>query len=675
MSCRKVLDSFGTGGWFKRRHLMAHASHLMCGGDAEQASGVVCLLGELVFEKASEMLLLQRQAIIVEIVKLIPCWSQKSRVPTSTAAIFLDMLPKILSMFSTLALCGGAEFCRKLHKANLTAALLELVADHSQMQQVHQPKDSGTGSAVTYKGHEAVVNSALALLTFMLSQVPAQRLDFDEIKGVQGLLRLLNNEFLNSSVQGTIVKLLTVAASSFPKIGESVKLHGFDTVKKLLRRYLTSWLEAPSGSSMMACSPDLPLLSPAAACCSPEVVEPLLQLFALVASSSSGDVLADGGLQLLEAALRGGLATLGQEGHKVAVAATQALFRLSCDSSSSLLDAALCGGTTISLMTELVDLACERIPITTVTDAQVVHGGVCAQGFLSKVIGSKLHRGEVSKAEVLCGSLLPKLTKLLCHSTEAVLVAANAVKAQYPAPVGPQMAASASGVCCAGHAYLAQRQVGPDMRVAVTLALRLLTEFSQDFDSLQVLRAFKMQAALERLKLWQATKCLASQLVSKLSEIELEYQPYHLYGNGILQAAVLRAVQLDVRPFDEKGVSAAKLLKLSGHQLRTWLGLDPTEISQVVLIQEANRVFTAIDKMDCRVDGCIIQDDLEQYLVRTFNMREDNAESLSRTTFEQMQVDARAPASFLDFVKVFAILKGQLEEDTAECRATKRCRR
>ncbi|GLI67849.1 hypothetical protein VaNZ11_012140 [Volvox africanus] len=180
--------------------------------------------------------------------------------------------------------------------------------------------------------------------------------------------------------------------------------------------------------------------------------------------------------------------------------------------------------------------------------------------------------------------------------------------------------------------------------------------------------------ALRSLSGVEEAKCLASQLLSNLAEGELEYQPYPLYGSGVLQAAVLRAVQLDQRPFDEKGVSAAKLLKLSGHQLKTWLGLDPSEISQVVLIQDANRVFTAIDKMDRKVDGCIIQDDLQQYLIRTFNMREGNAESLCRRIFDQMQVIARASASFLDFVKVFANLKGELEEDTAECRATKRCR-
>ncbi|GIL65781.1 hypothetical protein Vafri_19403, partial [Volvox africanus] len=297
------------------------------------------------------------------------------------------------------------------------------------------------------------------------------------------------------------------------------------------------------------------------------------------------------------------------------------------------------------------------------------------------VIESKLQRGEVSRTEVLSGSILPKLAKLLCNSTETVLVAANAVKAvQHLTPDGSQqMSALVSGVCSrvcsAGHAYLAQRQVGPDMQAAVPLALRLLTEFSQDFDSLQVLRAFKMEAALGRLKLWQATKCLAAQLLSKLAEAELEYQPYPLYGNGIVQAEVLRSVRLDVRPFHEKGVSAAQLLNLSGHQMKTWLGLDPTEISQVVLIQQANRVFTAIDKMDRKVDGCIAQDDLQRYLISTYNMREENAESLSHRTFEHMQVDPCASASFLDWVKVFASLKGELEEDTAECRATKRCRR
>ncbi|GIL92756.1 hypothetical protein Vretifemale_20250, partial [Volvox reticuliferus] len=388
MNCRKVLDGFGTG-WFKR-HLMEHASRLLCGGsvNVEQALGVVSLLRELALEKASEMLHLQHQKTITEIVKLIPNWSRRSRVPTSTAVVFLEMLPKMFSVLSTLALCGGAEFCRKLHKANLTAILLELVAGHSQMQQMHQQPttySTAKSTAGSAHGHEAVVNSALALLTCLMSQVPAQRLDFEELKGVQWLLRLLNDDLLqlNSTVQGTIVKLLTVAASSSPKIAESVQQLGLATIKKLLLRYLCSWLEVPSGSSMVACSSSAFQLSPAP--CSPEVVGPLLQLFTVVAPSCSArDMLADGGLQLLEAALRGGLANVEQDGHKVATAAAQALLRLSC-SADSPLDPALCGGTTISLMTELVDLACERTPITTVTDGQIVHGGVCAQGFLSKV--------------------------------------------------------------------------------------------------------------------------------------------------------------------------------------------------------------------------------------------------------------------------------------------------
>ncbi|GIL80587.1 hypothetical protein Vretifemale_9767, partial [Volvox reticuliferus] len=266
---------------------------------------------------------------------------------TSTAVVFLEMLPKMFSVFNTLALCGGAEFCHKLHKANLTAVLLELVAGHSQVQQMHQEPttySTAKSTAGSAQGHEAVVNSALALLTCMMSQVPAQRLDFEEMKGVQWLLRLLNDEILplNSSVQGTIVKLLTVAASSSPKIAESVQHHGLATIKKLLMRYLCSWLEVPSGSSMVAYSSSAFPLSPAP--CSPEVVGPLLQLFTVVAPScSTRDMLADGGLQLLEAALRGGLANVEQDGHKVATAAAQALLRLSCNADSPL-DPTLCGG-------------------------------------------------------------------------------------------------------------------------------------------------------------------------------------------------------------------------------------------------------------------------------------------------------------------------------------------
>lgn len=155
----------------RRRPLMAHASRLMCDGDAEGASAIVCLLRELALEKPSELLRLQCPAILPEMVKLIQYWSRRSRVPTSTAVIFLEMLPKMVSILNILALCGGAEFCRTLHKANLTAALLELVADHSQVQHMHQPTDSRLGSADMYQGHEAVVNSALALLTCMTSQV------------------------------------------------------------------------------------------------------------------------------------------------------------------------------------------------------------------------------------------------------------------------------------------------------------------------------------------------------------------------------------------------------------------------------------------------------------------------------------------------------------------------
>ncbi|GLI58529.1 hypothetical protein VaNZ11_000269, partial [Volvox africanus] len=102
------------------------------------------------------------------------------------------------------------------------------------------------------------------------------------------------------------------------------------------------------------------------------------------------------------------------------------------------LSPALCGDDVTEPMIEMVDLACRRAAAGDVKDARILHGGLCAAGFLSKVLGARLRSNDVQLAEVLNSDLLIKLVTLLGRSADAVLVAVNAMEPCYTEPITPE---------------------------------------------------------------------------------------------------------------------------------------------------------------------------------------------------------------------------------------------
>ncbi|GLI58522.1 hypothetical protein VaNZ11_000259, partial [Volvox africanus] len=131
---------------------------------------------------------------------------------------------------------------------------------------------------------------------------------------------LLNQGMLDLSVRGMAAEVLSSAASSSPKVADTIRLQGLATVTDLLASYLHEWLvqgvEDPcSESAEMESSVPTPQLPP----CNTEILEPLLRLLATVTTSSTGEVpLSDQGLKLLGVAVRAGLAHTAGEGYKVA---------------------------------------------------------------------------------------------------------------------------------------------------------------------------------------------------------------------------------------------------------------------------------------------------------------------------------------------------------------------
>ncbi|GIL58220.1 hypothetical protein Vafri_13285, partial [Volvox africanus] len=121
-----------------------------------------------------------------------------------------------------MATAGGTNACRSLDKGGVTALCLQLVEECTQQQ--------------------ALVRAAMALLSVMVLQVPAQRLAFEKNQGVKRLLQLLNQGMLDLSVRGMAAEVLSSAASSSPRVADAIRLQGLGTVTDLLAFYLHEWL-------------------------------------------------------------------------------------------------------------------------------------------------------------------------------------------------------------------------------------------------------------------------------------------------------------------------------------------------------------------------------------------------------------------------------------------------
>ncbi|GLI63366.1 hypothetical protein VaNZ11_006299, partial [Volvox africanus] len=115
----------------------------------------------------------------------------------------------------------------------------------------------------------------------------------------------------------------------------------------------------------------------------------------------------------------------------------QVALHLSCKADVSL-SPVLCGNDVMGPMIEMVDLACRRAAAGEVKDAWILHGGLCAAGFLSKVLVARLRSNDVQLAEVLNSDLLIKLVTLVGHSADAVLVAVNVMEPCYTEPITPE---------------------------------------------------------------------------------------------------------------------------------------------------------------------------------------------------------------------------------------------
>ncbi|GLI69656.1 hypothetical protein VaNZ11_014329 [Volvox africanus] len=631
---------------------------LMCARQNDLAIAAMGLLCELFAEKTSELLdqLKHSTYIITKLVKMVQGWGKQARNTTPSAAANCELARGMLGFFNTMATAGGTKMCRSLDKGGVTALCLQLVEECPQQQ--------------------SLVRGAMALLSVMVLQVPAQRLEFEKNQGVQRLLELLNQGILDMSVRGMAAEVLSSAASSSPKVADTIRLQGLGTVTDLLAFYLHEWLvqgvqDPCSQSAEMESSvpaTQLPL-------CNTEILEPLLRLFATVTTSSTGEMpLSDQGLKLLGVAVRVGLAHAAGEGYKVATAAAQVALHLSCKADVPL-SPALCSDEVTGPMSEMVDLACRHAAAGEVKDARILHGGLCAAGFLSKVLGARLRSNDVQLAEVLNSDLLIKLVTLLGRSADAVLVTVNAMEPCYTEPITPE--GLGSGLRSTGHTYLVTRKVVAHLRAAVPLQLQLLINLAAgSFESLQVLVRLGAAAAVKQLMRWEDMKSKAAHILRLLDELDLEYKPFGDWGNGPLTAAALSSLQLDPKPFVTRGISSSKLLKLREHDLQTRFGLDQVGISKVVLLQDGHKMFTEIEAMDKKSSrGSISMGNMEQYLVAEHNMREANAKTFSMEIFGEMQVGQMAPASFLNFIKVYPILRERLDDLMSGQRDRKRARK
>ncbi|GIL45948.1 hypothetical protein Vafri_3059 [Volvox africanus] len=659
-NCDIVIATFRSSFLWFRRCLLDYMLALMFARQNDLAIAAMGLLCELFAEKTSELLeqLKQSTYIIGKFVRMVQGWGKQARTTTPSAAVNCELARGMLGFFNTMATAGGTNACRSLDKGGVTALCLQLVEECPQQQ--------------------GLVRAAMALLSVMVLQVPAQRLAFEKNQGVQRLLQLLNQGMLDLSVRGMAAEVLSSAASSSPRVADAIRLQGLGTVTDLLAFYLHEWLvqgvqEPPcSESAEMETSVTTTSQLPP---CNTEILEPLLRLLATVTTSSTGGMpLSDQGLKLLGAAVRAGLAHAAGEGSKVATAAAQVALHLSCKTGVPL-SPALSGDDVTGPMTEMVDLACRCAAAGEVKDARILHGGLCAAGFLSKVLGARLSSNDVQLAEVLNSDLLVKLVMLLGRSADAVLVAVNAMEPCYTKPITPE--GLGSGLRSTGHTYLVTRKVVADLRAAVPSQLQLLiTLAAGPLEGLQVLMRLGAAAAVKQLMRWEDMKSKAAHILRLLDELDLEYKPFSSWGNGPLTAAALSSLHLDPKAFVAQGISSAKLLKLRDHDLRTRFGLDQVGMNKVALLQDGHKMFTEIEATDRKSSGgSIAIGSMEQYLVTKHNMREADAKTLSMEIFKEMQVGQMAPASFLSFIKVYPTLREKLDDLMSGQRDSKRARR
>ncbi|GLC63230.1 hypothetical protein PLESTF_000014300 [Pleodorina starrii] len=539
--------------------------------------------------------------------------------------------------------------------------------------------------------------TALHCVAPSLLQVPAHRLKLQEADGVQRLLAVLRDLQLPWSVRLQAVAALTAAAAS-PAVAEDVRAKGLGLVVPMISAFVRGRevpgspgaagtpqrTHAPAGPDAAAASPP-PLASPAdsvfggspgsfaAAAGAPDpeprtevVVEALLGLLGAVAGATeAGELVEEPRLAVLLAALNSGTASFSGGGYRTATAAAQVLFRLASSRPDAPLPPALSGPNVTGPLMKLVARALDYAAASSWKDAQVLHGAWCAEGLLCKVMEAEQRRSDSARAAVGSGGMLQQGVRLLEASAPVLLVAVGAAPPPYAAPAASVW--QTPGVPQAeelrpdGRAYLAKERVSSDLRACAPLLLALLGDLAQHPVHQPALRDMGVSEAARRLLPWKQVQWRVKRLLHLLGELEVEYKPFTAYGCGPLLAGVLASQRLDPRPFLEAGVDAHLLLRLEEGHMRERLGLDELDVLKVSRLRDAHSLFSAIDAVDGRLDGCVTATHLEKYLTTVGSLRQREAQELSETTFRQMQVLPGEPANFMQFLAVYPSLEGELE--------------
>ncbi|GLC34629.1 hypothetical protein PLESTB_001240700 [Pleodorina starrii] len=702
-NCAAVVSARHTTLLSSPRQPLPHALKLLHDKNLDLALAAAGLLDSLAAcESGAVVAQLHQPGCVTRLLTQMRSWSRgalTAGAPPAVAARLLRLLGLLLGVAQAAASAGGAVTCRELFKAGVMGLLLEMAQEHRGQQDPRLPRTEAGGEEGGGGGwgHAAVVRDALNLLFVMLSQVPAHRLKLQEADGVQRLLAVLRDLQLPWSVRLQAVAALTAAAAS-PAVAEDVRAKGLGLVVPMISAFVRGRevpgspgaagtpqrTHAPAGPDAAAASPP-PLASPAdsvfdgspgsfaAAAGAPDpeprtevVVEALLGLLGAVAGATeAGELVEEPRLAVLLAALNSGMASFSGGGYRTATAAAQVLFRLASSRPDAPLPPALSGPNVTGPLMKLVARALDYAAASSWKDAQVLHGAWCAEGLLCKVMEAEQRRSDSARAAVGSGGMLQQGVRLLEASAPVLLVAVGAAPPPYAAPAASVW--QTPGVPQAeelrpdGRAYLAKERVSSDLRACAPLLLALLGDLAQHPVHQPALRDMGVSEAARRLLPWKQVQWRVKRLLHLLGELEVEYKPFTAYGCGPLLAGVLASQRLDPRPFLEAGVDAHLLLRLEEGHMRERLGLDELDVLKVSRLRDAHSLFSAIDAVDGRLDGCVTATHLEKYLTTVGSLRQREAQELSETTFRQMQVLPGEPANFMQFLAVYPSLEGELE--------------
>ncbi|KAG2428630.1 hypothetical protein HYH02_014331 [Chlamydomonas schloesseri] len=393
-----------------------------------------------------------------------------------------------------------------------------------------------------------------------------------------------------------------------------------------------------------------------------------------------------GRLGVLLGAFKAGMSSFAAGGYRVATAAAQVLLRLSRQ--PALLPALSRPELTGPLERLAARAAAEYGGAGDAKQAAVLAGGWAAAGVLCAVRvmeaelakarssttttgaaegaragGSRTPGGAAGAARTSspvekllsgpAGAWLEAAVALLKASTPALLAAVGAAPQQQqlgaltPGGVGAAAAltprggaaAAAEGISPAGLAYLSSERVVGDLRLAAAALLQVLVAVAaaEAGGGSQRLREWEVPEAARRLLAWRHVQYPAKRLLHLLGDMEAEYVPFVRYGGGALLAALLAGQGIDPAPLLGAGVDAHLLLRLEPDWLRRTAGLDEVAVLKIGRIRSAHELFTAMDRQDGRIDGCVSGGDVEAHLVAEASMRPAAAADVRERLFRELQ--------------------------------------